>query len=91
MKKTQQQVLELYKLILTLQTTKELEALLSDLLTPQEIVSVAERLQIIKALLYGKTQRDIANGLKTSIGKVTRGSRIFQFGKSDWKKILNNF
>lgn len=90
MKKTPRQVLDLYQLILKVKNIKTLEALFTDLLTPQVILSVAERLQIIKSLSKGETQRHIALKLKTSIGKVSRGSRIFQFGDSEWKKILRN-
>jgi TrpR family transcriptional regulator, trp operon repressor len=90
MKKTPEEVLELYRLLLKFKSTKKLEALFSDLLTPQEILSVAQRLQILKSLLRGETQRDVAHKLGISIGKVTRGSRILQFGELDWKEYFRN-
>lgn len=80
-------VRELYQLILSMKKEPDLKNLLEDILTPQELLSIAERFQIIKALHAGKTQRRIAAELKTSIGKVTRGSRIIQFGKTPWSKI----
>lgn len=65
-----------------------MEALLEDLLTPQELSSVAERFQILQALVRGIPQREIAESLNTSIGKITRGSRVVQYGKLDWEKLV---
>ena len=68
---------------------KIMRAVLVDLLTPQEIGEIAERLLIIKNLLHKKAQRAIAQSLNTSIGKVSRGSRVVQFGKADWEEVLS--
>ena len=53
---------------------------LEDLLTPAEIVTIAERIQILRMLRAGKTQRAIAQELGISITTVTRGSKSFQKG-----------
>ena len=79
---------ELYQLILRCQTSAEMEALFDDLLTPQERHAIAERLQIIRGLVQGRTQRELAEALGTSIATVTRGSRVVQFGKVPWQKLL---
>lgn len=79
---------ELFNLLLKIKDEKQMGAVLEDLLTPQELASIAERLQIIKALAKGKTQRDIARNLKSSIGKVSRGSRVLQFGRTKWITLL---
>lgn len=68
---------------------KTILATLEDLLTPHELISIAERLQILKKLVQGKTHREIAQNLKISIGKVSRGSRILQYGKRNWEQILH--
>jgi TrpR family trp operon transcriptional repressor len=67
---------------------KEAELLLQDILTPQELESVAERWQLIQALASGKPQREIAHDLKLSISKITRGSRMLKYGSGGFKHFL---
>ena len=69
---------ELYTLVSSVKTDDEAKLLLSDLLTPNELKTLAERWQLVKMLASGKTQRDIASSLKVSISKVTRGSACLQ-------------
>ncbi len=78
----------LCRLLLQAKDATELERLLEDLLTPQEREALAERWQIIQALAEGRTHREIAKSLKTSVATVGRGSRVVQFGKIDWKQKL---
>ncbi len=63
---------------------------LADLLTPQELISISERLHIVKALVQGIPQRTIAHTLHVSIGKITRGSRVVKYGKTDWEKLFTH-
>ncbi len=79
---------ELYELIAALDNEQEVEALLKDLLTPQELDSVTERWQEIQLLAKGMTQRDIAEKLGISISKITRGSRALQYGTGGFMKML---
>lgn len=71
---------ELYQLFAAVKGEKEMEKLMNDLLTPQELVAIAERVQILKQLRLGKPQRQIAADLGVSISTITRGSRVSQFG-----------
>lgn len=66
----------------------EWDALLQDLLTPNERESLAERWQIVQLLANGMPQRDIADTLGVSISKITRGSRVLQEGKGGLLKAL---
>ena len=52
---------------------------LEDILTPQEIQAVAERIKLCQLLLQGKTQRDVAQQLGVSITTVTRGARMINY------------
>jgi TrpR family trp operon transcriptional repressor len=79
---------ELYTLFASVKNEKEAELLLKDILTPQEMESVAERWQLIQALATGMPQRDIAEKLGISISKITRGSRMLQFGAGGFKVFL---
>lgn len=55
-----------------------LDALLEDLLTPQELVAVCQRWQIIKKIYRGFPHRDITDELKVAIATITRGSRMLR-------------
>ena len=79
---------ELYTLFASVKSEKEAELLLKDILTPQEMKSVAERWQLVQALAAGMPQRDIAEKLGISISKITRGSRMLQFGEGGFKVFL---
>ena len=58
-----------------------LDGFLEDMMTPQEIEALDERIKIMHALAAGKTQREIAEELEVSITTVSRGSRILQYGR----------
>ncbi len=79
---------ELYSLFASIDDAKEAEMLLHDILTPQELDSLAERWQLIQMLDAGVPQRDIAEKLGVSISKITRGSRELQYGKGGFKHFL---
>jgi TrpR family trp operon transcriptional repressor len=79
---------ELYALIAALDNEQDAEALLKDLLTPQELDSVTERWQEVQLLAKGMPQRDIAEKLGISISKITRGSRALQYGTGGFLKML---
>lgn len=67
---------------------KDLARLLEDLLTPEEIEAIHQRVEILHMLLEGKPQRDIAAKLDCGIATVTRGSRIIKHGTGAAKKFL---
>ena len=58
-----------------------LDGFLEDMMTPQEIEALDERIKIMHALAAGKTQREIAEELELSITTVSRGSRTLQYGR----------
>lgn len=63
---------------LNLKTPREVKLFLEDILTPQEIKSVTERLQIFKLLAKGVPQREICATLNVSISKVSRGAHAWR-------------
>lgn len=79
---------DLYALFSSVRTPAEAEKLLADILTPQEMASVAERWQLIQELNKGTPQRDIAKKLNLSISKITRGSRMLQYGSGGFGYFL---
>jgi TrpR family transcriptional regulator, trp operon repressor len=66
------------------QKRKRLKNFLEDVLTPSEILDIDERILIVKALMQGKTQREVAKELHVSITKVTRASQVIQYGKGSF-------
>lgn len=78
----------LYALFASVKSEEEAAKLLADLLTPQEMASVAERWQLIQELAKGTPQRDIAKKLNVSISKITRGSRMLQYGGGGFAYFL---
>ncbi len=79
---------ELCELLASVDSSKEVDLLLKDLLTPQEMESLAERWQLIQLLAKGISQREIAEKLNVSISKVTRGSRVLQYGAGGFLHFL---
>lgn len=79
---------DLYALLSAIDSPKEAELLLEDLLTPNELSSLEERWQEIQLLAKGMPQREVAKKLGISISKVTRGSRMLQYGTGGFKLFL---
>lgn len=79
---------DLYELLSAIRDEKEAKLLIEDLFTPQEVASLAERWQLIQELDKGTPQRDIAQKLGVSISKITRGSRMLQFGSGGFAYFL---
>jgi len=83
-----QHLRDLYALLASVKDEKEAKLLIDDLLTPQEVASLAERWQLIRELDKGTPQRDISQKLGISISKITRGSRMLQFGSGGFAYFL---
>ena len=61
---------------------------LRDILTPNELRELCQRWRVIKMLAAGLPQRTIAKTLKTSLCKITRGSRELKKPDSSLLKVL---
>lgn len=59
-----------------------------EMLTESELETLSKRWQILKMLGEGKTQRVIANDLKVSLCKVTRGAQLLKNKDSVAAKYL---
>jgi TrpR family transcriptional regulator, trp operon repressor len=71
----------LVKTFLQMKTKGEMLNLLEGILTPQELVELPMRLEIIRKLKQGIPQQQIAKELGVGIATVTRGSKELQRGK----------
>lgn len=79
---------ELYAAFTNLRSTREVEQLMKDVLTPHELKEIAERWQIVKAISGGVPHRKIARELGISIAKVTRGSKALRKSHGGFKKFF---
>ncbi|PIY79977.1 MAG: transcriptional regulator [Candidatus Pacebacteria bacterium CG_4_10_14_0_8_um_filter_42_14] len=66
---------------LTFESRKEIIDFLKGILTPQELDEIPLRLEIVRLLKEGVTQRKIADDLGVGIATVTRGSRELRKGR----------
>lgn len=78
-------------LIASARTEKEAGELLAALLTPSEYEEMARRWQIVRRLILGETQREIACKLGVSVATVTRGARELNYGSGVFQKFFRRF
>lgn len=64
---------------------------LRDLLSPYELIDLANRWQIVKQLGKKIPHRKIAKNLKVSIATITRGSRMLQYKNGGFNQVLNKY
>jgi Trp operon repressor len=67
---------------------KLLDALLQDLLTPEEYRDISNRWQIVKRLAKGENQRFIMRDLKVAFATITRGSRTLENEGGGFNQLL---
>lgn len=82
---------ELAKAIVSINDNSLAINCLKNLLTPAEFEEIASRLQIMKELHKGVSQRDVAKKLNVSIGTVSRGSRELKYGAPGIIKLLESW
>ena len=76
-----QNLTEFIELLLQAEDAEAMKSVLFALLTPSELRDIPNRLQIIRLLKQGVSQREIAKQLGVGIATVTRGSKEIQTGK----------
>ena len=79
---------EISKIISNIDSEKQVCNFLLEILTESEVETLSKRWRIVKMLMQGKTQREIAKELNVSLCNVTRGSRILKNQNSAVKKYL---
>lgn len=83
-----QYIRELAEVIASIKGASVAESFLHNILTPSELEEISKRLQIVKLLMKGVPQRDVAKKLGVSMGTVSRGSRELKYGADGFKKVL---
>ena len=65
-------------ILASIESPEEMSVFLKELLTPGEIRDITLRWRLLEQLSEGVTQRKIAEDLRISLCKITRGSRILK-------------
>ncbi len=79
----------LCRAILTLKTIDECYAFLEDILTVNEIQSIAQRLQVAMMLDRGRTYEDIEETTGASSATISRVKRSLMFGADGYRVVLD--
>jgi len=66
------------EVLASITSAKEMRQFLVELLTPGEVRDITLRWRLLELLAEGVTQRRIAEELKISLCKITRGSKIMK-------------
>ena len=78
---------ELYKILVSVKNTEDCKMLLSDLCTDREIEKMSERIRAAKLLIEGKTYNQVIEETDISSATLSRVSRCVQYGDG-YKKFL---
>ena len=65
-------------ILAAISSPEEMSVFLKELLTPGEVRDITLRWRLLERLAEGVTQRKIAEELRISLCKITRGSRILK-------------
>ena len=79
---------ELFQVILSLKDMDECRAFFSDLCTMQELVLMAQRVQVAKLLMNGETYEKIRSQASVSSSTITRISTELQYGSGGYRTVL---
>ncbi len=72
---------QLVEMLLTIEDREEMVDFLKGILTPAELEEVPVRLEIVKRLIGGLSQREIAGDLGVGVATVGRGARELKQGR----------
>ena len=76
-----------FKAIASIENTKEAEAFLTDLCTPSEIESMADRWSVVPRLQAGIPYRKIHEETGVSVTTIGRVARTLEMGTGGYRKL----
>ena len=80
---------ELFKAILTLETTEECYAFFKDLCTVLELKSLSQRMQVAKMLVSKNVYSDIVSTTGASTATISRVNRTLYDGCNGYELVFN--
>ena len=81
MEHKEEKIIEMFRLILQMETVGDCKALFDDLCTRKELEKMAERVYAAKLLLEGKTYNQVIAEADISSATLSRVSRCVQYGQ----------
>ena len=87
-KRNKEQIEKLYKAILLLETVEECNAFFDDICTIQELEALAQRLDVAKELLKGKSYLDINKSTGARTATSCRVSKCLNYGDGGYKTVI---
>lgn len=80
---------ELFKAILTLETEEDCYRFFEDICTINEIHAIAQRLQVAKLLSEKRTYNEIEETTKASTATISRINKCLIYGAEGYKIVLD--
>jgi len=84
----QEQIKELIRAILALETEEEALAFFEDIFTIRELQSVAQRLSVAQMLAKRVTYQEIADVTGASTATISRVNHSLSYGAGGYQKVL---
>ena len=81
-------VKQLFEAILTLQNTEECHTFFEDICTVNEILSLAQRLEVARMLTEKKTYIEIAEKTGASTATISRVNRSLTYGNGSYDVVF---
>ena len=78
----------LYQAILSLESEEACARFLEDILTPKELIDMADRLEVAQLLYEGKTYGKITEKTGMSSTTIARINRTLHHGTGGYKEVL---
>lgn len=72
-----------------LKRKRDLQNFFSDLLTPEELLDLGQRLRIARLILAGKTYEEIAKKANVSTTTATKVGQVMKYGNGGLEKALS--
>ena len=87
-KNVQENIDYLHKIILSIDTIEECEAIFDDLCTKNELASISQRLVVAKMLSEKRVYSDIVAETGASTATISRVNRSLAYGKGGYEKLF---
>ncbi len=84
-----EEVDELFEAILSLENREECYRFFTDVCTINEILAIAQRMQVAKLLSQGKTYSEIEELTKASTATISRINKCLVYGADGYKLVLD--
>ncbi len=83
-----QQMTDLIRAVLALETQEEALAFFEDIFTVREMQSIAQRLAVAKLLAQKTTYQDIAEKTGASTATISRVNHSLSYGAGGYQKVI---